>query len=56
MQDQVNIQRNHIESLENDYQKKMQELGNILEISEGLDKLVFRPNDHRKTKFSTVTL
>lgn len=50
MQEQVNIQRNFIEALENDYKKKMEELSNILEISEGLEKLVHRQNDHCKPR------
>ena len=48
LQDDIQKHKNDIEYLQNDYKKKFDELGRILEISEGLDKLVYRPNDHRK--------
>lgn len=52
IQEKIQSMKNNIDHLENSYKKKIQQLGNILDISEGLSKLAYESNDYRKSKIA----
>jgi hypothetical protein len=45
----------NIEALINDQKKKFEDLGNLLEITEDLEGLVHKPDDHRNKLYLECT-